>query len=42
MPADTSTTSNERRFLSLDSWVLVIAFALALAVKFNLWPSIPW
>ncbi|MFZ0686241.1 MAG: hypothetical protein WAM89_11925 [Terriglobales bacterium] len=28
--------------LSLDTWAVIVAFLLALAVKFNIFKSVPW
>ncbi len=36
------TNQSNGAFLSLDTWALIVAFALVVAVKFNIWQSIPW
>jgi hypothetical protein len=38
-----STNSNREGFkLSLDTWAVILALALALAVRANLFGKIPW
>lgn len=40
MPETSSRTSRFK--LSLDSWAVILALALALAVRFGLLTKIPW
>jgi hypothetical protein len=40
MPADKS--GPPARSLSLDTWAVIVALALALAVKFGALKSVPW
>ena len=44
MSTDTSTTapSNKGASLSLDAWAVIVAFLLALAVRFDIFKNIPW
>jgi len=37
-----SASAGKSAWLSLDTWAVIIALALALAVKFGLIKSIPW
>jgi len=39
------TTASEpakKRALSLDTWAVIVAFLLALAVRFGIVSSVPW
>lgn len=38
---DPSATS-KAAFLSLDTWAVIVALILALAVRFHLVPTVPW
>jgi len=38
----TETPKNKPTGLSLDSWAVLLAFVLALAVRFGLLPKVPW
>jgi len=43
MSKDTSgSTSSKGSLLSLDAWAVIVALALALAVKFDVLKSVPW
>ena len=43
MPTDTSTnTSTKRAPFSLDTWAVIVAIIMALAVKFDIFKSVPW
>jgi hypothetical protein len=42
MSAETSPGNNKRFTLSLDSWAVILALALALAVRFAGFKKIPW
>jgi hypothetical protein len=43
MATKKSTDSNNKGFLlSLDAWAVLVAFALALAVRFDIFKSVPW
>jgi hypothetical protein len=43
MAAEKSTTEGGKGFsLSLDTWAVIVALALALAVKFDLVKNVPW
>jgi hypothetical protein len=42
MAADKSTLSKESTSLSLDTWAVVIALLLALAVRLNVLRNLPW
>jgi hypothetical protein len=39
---DKSTSSNSYLSLSLDTWAVIVAFLLALAVKLDVLKSVPW
>jgi hypothetical protein len=40
---ESSTTSpKQNHSLSLDTWAVIIALALALAVKFDVLKNVPW
>jgi hypothetical protein len=38
----TSVSAGKSAWLSLDSWAVIIALALALAVKFGVIKTVPW
>jgi hypothetical protein len=38
----TNTPSSKGPLLSLDSWAVIVAVALALAVKFDILKNVPW
>jgi hypothetical protein len=38
----TSNTTHTGSTLSLDVWAVIIAFLLAIAVKFDIFKNIPW
>ncbi len=38
----TSTPSSKGPLLSLDAWAVIVALALALAVKFDILKNVPW
>jgi hypothetical protein len=43
MAGDKSATEASKGFLlSLDAWAVIVALALALAVKFDVLKSVPW
>jgi hypothetical protein len=43
MSKDTSSNaSNKGSLLSLDTWAVIVALALALAVKFDILKTVPW
>ncbi|MGB8011156.1 MAG: hypothetical protein WCF68_06055 [Terriglobales bacterium] len=44
MPTDPSTTapSPGGATFSLDAWAVIIALALALAVRFDVFTNVPW
>jgi len=43
MSTDTSTkTSTKRAPFSLDTWAVIVAIIMALAVKFDIFKSVPW
>lgn len=44
MSTDTSinTPSSKGSSLSLDTWAVIVAVALALAVRFDILKSVPW
>ena len=44
MTTDTSmeTSSSKGTALSLDTWALIVAFVLALAVRFDILKNVPW
>jgi hypothetical protein len=44
MSTDTSTTtpSSKGFGLSLDTWAVIVALILALAVKLNILKNVPW
>jgi hypothetical protein len=44
MPTNTSINAppNKKTSISLDSWALIVAVALALLVRFNILKNVPW
>jgi len=38
----TNTPSSKGPLLSVDIWAVIVALALALAVKFNILKDVPW
>jgi len=42
MSTDTSDSSRKGTSFSLDTWALIVAFLLALAVRFGVLKDIPW
>jgi len=38
----TKTPSSKGPYLSLDTWAVIIALALALAVRFDVLKNVPW
>jgi hypothetical protein len=44
MSLDTQETTAPKKssFFSLDTWAVLIAFVLALAVKFDVFKNVPW
>jgi hypothetical protein len=43
MATDKSTTEASTGFsLSLDTWAVIVALVLALAVKFDVFKNVPW
>jgi hypothetical protein len=41
-PTDNNSKPGNRRPLSLDTWAVIIALLLALAVRFDLVKNVPW
>lgn len=39
---DSSTSSSKNHALSLDTWAVIVAIVLALAVKFDVLKNVPW
>jgi hypothetical protein len=37
-----STSAGKPSLLSLDTWAVIVALALALAVKFDILKNVPW
>jgi hypothetical protein len=42
MPRTTSTSSHNDKRLSLDTWAVIVALVLTLAVKFGILSKVPW
>jgi hypothetical protein len=42
MSTDTRTTPNKAPLLSLDTWAVIVAIALAMAVRFDIFKNVPW
>lgn len=42
MSKDTTTPSSTETSLSLDVWAVIVAFLLALAVRFDILKNVPW
>ena len=42
MATDTSTAPSKGFSVSLDTWAVIVALVLALAVKFDVLKNIPW
>jgi hypothetical protein len=44
MPTETSnaTPSSKGALLSLDAWAVIVAFLLALLVRFDVLKNVPW
>jgi hypothetical protein len=42
MAAEKSTLSKESSALSLDTWAVIIALLLAMAVRFDVIKNVPW
>ena len=44
MSTDKSTNARSRKgsLLSLDAWAVIVALALALAVRFDILKDVPW
>ena len=42
MAKDTPTASSKEISLSLDTWAVIVALALALAVRFDILNNVPW
>ena len=43
LSTDASTkTSSKRATFSLDTWAVIVAIIMALAVKFDIFKSVPW
>jgi hypothetical protein len=42
MSTDTRTTPGKQPSLSLDTWAVIVALVLALAVKFDIFKNVPW
>ena len=43
MATETPTSASRKRAsLSLDTWAVIVALILALAVKFDIFKSVPW
>ncbi|MGP0098774.1 MAG: hypothetical protein ACLPHI_17170 [Terriglobales bacterium] len=40
--ASMETSSSKGTALSLDTWALIVAFVLALAVRFDILKNVPW
>jgi hypothetical protein len=38
----TNAPANKQAFFSLDTWAVIVALALALAVKFDILKNVPW
>ena len=36
------TSSKQSNWLSLDTWAVLVALALALAVRFDILKNVPW
>jgi len=37
-----STASSKSNSLSLDTWAVIVALVLALAVRFDIFRNVPW
>jgi len=37
-----NTTASKQTLFSLDTWAVIVALALALAVKFDVLKNVPW
>jgi len=37
-----NTSSKQSNWLSLDTWAVLVALALALAVRFDILKNVPW
>lgn len=42
MSTVTSTSNNNDSRLSLDTWAVIVALLLTLAVKFGVFSKVPW
>ena len=42
MPTDQSATTRNGTLLSLDTWAVIAALVLALAVRFEFLKNVPW
>jgi hypothetical protein len=42
MPTKANRRSDRTSGLSLDGWAVILAFLLAFAVRFGLFPKVPW
>jgi hypothetical protein len=42
MSIDTNAASSKGALLTVDTWAVIIALLLALAVKFNIFKNVPW
>lgn len=42
MPGTTSTSNHNDKRLSLDTWAVIIALILTLAVKLGIFSKVPW
>jgi hypothetical protein len=40
--APTTNTSRRASSLSLDTWAVIVALGLALAVRFDIFKNVPW
>jgi hypothetical protein len=41
-PNSAPATATKARLLSLDTWAVIVALVLALAVRFDLLKNVPW
>ena len=40
--AENATSSSKRHSLSLDTWAVIVALLLALAVRLDILKAVPW
>jgi hypothetical protein len=41
-PTDNASSSTKRHSLSLDTWAVIVALLLALAVRLDIFKAVPW